>query len=409
VMKILQVVPAYFPAISIGGPIYSSLALARLLGGRHAVHAITTQLGLSAADRKMVIYDRMGRSACGGLLLYKKYYGYPNFTFSPSTAVWLSKEIANYDLAILHGIWNFPVVAAAHGCQQHCVPYVVFPHGTLLPERVRMRSTLAKHLMRQLCVQRMLEQAARVAYTSRYEERKTEEYVGSKPTGFVIPNVVDSAGFAGLPERGRFRLRYGIPATSQVLIHYGRIARVKGIELALKAVAALRRQGRDVILAIVGGDEAGYQTQVQAAVAELHLGSAVVFAGLLEREDAKSALVDADVFVLPSYSENFAMAAVEAMLCGLPVVVSDNVGIADELAHADVGVVVALDPDASLLTKALADLLDNKERRASLAKRGRQFAIESYDSPAVAERAEELVRVAVNGTVVRRNSDGKSP
>jgi glycosyltransferase involved in cell wall biosynthesis len=154
-----------------------------------------------------------------------------------------------------------------------------------------------------------------------------------------------------------------------------------------------------VVLAIVGGDSDGYQPNMQATIDELHLGDAVILAGLLGREDAKSALVDSDVFVLPSYSENFAMAAVEAMLCGLPVVVSDNVGIADELARADVGVVVRMDPSASSLTQAIAELLDDKERRASLSRRGRQFAIEHYDSDAVRGRIEELVNVAVNGPV----------
>lgn len=394
-MKILQVVPAYFPAISIGGPIFSSLALGRMLSRHHTVHVLTTQLGLAFDDARKVIYDSMGRSSCGGRLLYKKYYGYPNFTFSPGTAVWLQNEITNYDMAILHGVWNFPVLAAAHVCQQHRVPYVVFPHGTLLPERVEMRSALLKGLMLRVFAQRMLEQAARVAYTSRYEVRKTQQIVGSKPTPFLIPNIVESAEFRELPERGLFRRKHQISDSTRVLVHYGRIARVKGIELTLKSLAALRGAGEDVVLLIVGGDFDGYQQTVRATVDELGLSNAVVFTGLLGREDARSALVDSDIFVLPSYSENFAMAAVEAMLCRLPVVVSDNVGIADELAEADVGVAVTLDPEASSLTRALAELLRDDARRAYLAERGRTFAVDHYDGTAVQARVEDLVRAVV--------------
>jgi glycosyltransferase involved in cell wall biosynthesis len=163
----------------------------------------------------------------------------------------------------------------------------------------------------------------------------------------------------------------------------------------VKAVAALRRQHRDVVLVIVGGDDEGHKTNVQAVAAELGVEDAVIFAGLLGREEGKKALVDADVFVLPSHSENFGMAVVEAMLCRLPVVVSNNVGLAEDLVRADVGVMVSLEPDASSLTAALAALLDDKARRESLAERGRPFAIKNYDVAAVQARIEQLVNGAV--------------
>jgi glycosyltransferase involved in cell wall biosynthesis len=180
-----------------------------------------------------------------------------------------------------------------------------------------------------------------------------------------------------------------------MLLHYGRITRKKGLEFAVKALAALRRQGRNVVLAIVGGDDDGYKAKVQAMAADLRVEDAVIFAGLLGREEGKTALVDADIFVLPSHSENFGMAVVEAMLCLLPVVVSENVGLAEDLARADVGVVIRLDPDAGSLTQALTALLDNKTRRESLGIRGRQFAIENYDANAVRDQVNELLNSAL--------------
>jgi hypothetical protein len=86
----------------------------------------------------------------GGTLLYKRYFGYPNLTFSPSTLVWLLKEAKNYDLAILHGVWNFPIFAAAIVCRWRRIPYVLFPHGTLYRETVEMRSSLPKRLLLKL-------------------------------------------------------------------------------------------------------------------------------------------------------------------------------------------------------------------------------------------------------------------
>jgi glycosyltransferase involved in cell wall biosynthesis len=120
---------------------------------------------------------------------------------------------------------------------------------------------------------------------------------------------------------------------------------------------------------------------------------------MLDRDAAKEALVDADIFVLSSLSENFGMAVAEAMLCGLPVVISENVGLAQDIARADAGVVVTLDPDSKALTLALASLLDNKPRRQTLAEHGRRFAIDNYDEPAVEERVNQLIALATNRTL----------
>jgi glycosyltransferase involved in cell wall biosynthesis len=71
------------------------------------------------------------------------------------------------------------------------------------------------------------------------------------------------------------------------------------------------------------------------------------------------------------------------------------VGLAEDLARADVGVVIRLDPDAGSLTQALTALLDNKTRRESLGIRGRQFAIENYDANAVRDQVNELLNSAL--------------
>ena len=394
-MKILQVAPAYFPAISIGGPIFSTLAFAKVLCSKNHVDTLSTQLGLEKSDWPNVHYNHFGVSPAGGAIIYKKYFGYPNLTFSPGVLVWLLKEAHRYDLAILHGVWNFPLMAAAWVCQLRRVPYVIFPHGTLSREAVEQHSTAPKRLLLRLWVRRMLEGAARIAFTTQNEARRVTEHLHFNLHPFIIPNIVEASDFATLPQRGSFRANHGIGATTHILLHYGRIARVKGIEFTVKALAALRRQGRDVVLAIVGGDGEGHKARLQALVADLHVDDAVIFAGMLDREQGKCALVDADVFVLPSYSENFGMAVVEAMLCRLPVVVSSGVGLAEELARANVGVVVPLEPDASSLTQALAALLDDKARRESLGLRGHQFAVDSYDTPAVAAQIDQLVRAAV--------------
>jgi glycosyltransferase involved in cell wall biosynthesis len=393
-VKILQVSPAYFPAISIGGPIFSMFAIAKVLSRHHTVDTLTTQLGLCDSDRRKIIYDFHGRSLCGGSVIYKKYYGYPHFTFSPGTAVWLSKEVKNYHVAILHGIWNFPILAAANACQLHGVPYVVFPHGTLLPERIKLQSERKKMFFLDLAVRRLLMQAARVVFTTTYEVERTVSGLGLSVRPFVTPNIVEMSQFHDLPNRGAFRAEYGIDPNTKILLHYGRIARVKGIEYLIKALARLRQQQRSVILAIVGGDDENHKSDLDKLADHLGVSGAIVYTGLLDREAGKKAFIDSDIFVLPSLSENFGLSVVEAMACGLPVVISDNVGLAHEITRANAGVVVTLDREAEALTKELEALLDDDPKRCEFAERGRRFARERYDEPAVAERIHQLVTLA---------------
>jgi glycosyltransferase involved in cell wall biosynthesis len=298
-------------------------------------------------------------------------------------------------LAILHGVWNFPVIAAAQICHAQGVPYIVFPHGTLNPRAIELRASCQKHALLNLGVRKNLGHAARIAFSTHSEAERVAAYLRQPLTPFVLPNIVEASDFASLPERGSFRVRHGISESTQVIIHYGRVARVKGIEFVVRAVARLRGQKRDVVLVVVGGDEGGYRTHLENIASELGVRGSLIFTGLLDRQEGRKVLVDADVFVLASHSENFGIAVIEAMLCRIPVVVSDNVGLAEELVRGDVGVMVSVDADGVLLAKAIALLLDDKPRRQSLGKRGRQFAIDNYDVSAVQGRIEQLVAVSV--------------
>jgi glycosyltransferase involved in cell wall biosynthesis len=112
---------------------------------------------------------------------------------------------------------------------------------------------------------------------------------------------------------------------------------------------------------------------------------------MVEPTIGKQALIDADIFVLPSLSENFGMAVVEAMLCSLPVVISDNVGIAPDVASGGAGKVITLTPENDSLINTLAQLLQSSAERKALGARGREFAISHYDESAVSSRVDELL------------------
>ncbi|MBC7489090.1 MAG: glycosyltransferase [Glaciimonas sp.] len=393
-MKILQVSPAYYPAISIGGPIFSMLELEKqLIAEGHFVDTLTTHLGLTEAEKQQQPLDSIINCSEQNRRIYKRFYGHPHYTFSPSTLIWLMRHVNEYDVVLINGIWNFPILAAAIACRIRNVPYFIFPHGTLSVDAVSLKRATTKAVLLALFVRRIVKGALRVVFTTRMEERKVLAYIGGRVNAFVLPNMVDSKEFQHLPARGNFRARFGVAPDVTVLLHYGRVAKVKGVIDSVRALAAVRERIPNILYVIAGGCEPNYRQEIEIEAKTCGVSENIFFTGLLERSEGLRALVDADLFILPSVSENFGMAVVEAMLCELPVLISDNVGISFDVGKARAGAVVTLTPDGKALASAIVGLLLDETALRVLGQAGRRFALENYDTPAV--RSQLLTMLAL--------------
>jgi glycosyltransferase involved in cell wall biosynthesis len=96
----------------------------------------------------------------------------------------------------------------------------------------------------------------------------------------------------------------------------------------------------------------------------------------------------AEVFVLPSFSENFGIAAAEALLAGLPCVLGKGVAIAEEVAQAGAGIATSIEPKE--IAQALQMLLDDENRRTQMGRRAAALAKERYSLEAMGTRLKEL-------------------
>jgi len=121
-----------------------------------------------------------------------------------------------------------------------------------------------------------------------------------------------------------------------------------------------------------------------------NLGEYVIFTGMLSGEEKTAALKDSDVFVLPSYSENFGMAVVEAMAFGLPVIITRNVGIASDVILAKAGLVV--EKEEKELSEAILKILANPDLAKEMGQRGRRLVETEFSSSAVADKFIEVCK-----------------
>jgi glycosyltransferase involved in cell wall biosynthesis len=146
-----------------------------------------------------------------------------------------------------------------------------------------------------------------------------------------------------------------------VVLFLSRIDPKKGLDLLLRALAAVKAKGMPLALVIAGTGEQEFEAALRREARALGVDEDIVWAGFVDGREKLAALADADLFVLPSRSENFAVSVVEAMACGLPVVISDQIGIHREVAAAGAGVIVPCGTDE--LADALARLSADPQAR----------------------------------------------
>jgi glycosyltransferase involved in cell wall biosynthesis len=301
------------------------------------------------------------------------------------------REIEDVDLVHIHMLYRFPQAAAAAFCRKYSIPYTIQPHGSLEPMLFHKRERrLFKRLYEALVENRNLDRAAGVIYTAQ-GEADAARFLHLRPPEFIVPLGMDLALFD--QSATGFRDRYRLMG-KELVVWMGRLVSVKGLDVLITAFAALARQRPNVVLALIGPDNKGYTAALRRLMAHIGLmPERVIFTGPLQGYEKLAALKEADVFVLPSYTENFALAAVEAMAMGTPVIVSKGLKTAIGIAAAGAGLVVS--PEVGPLQEAIATILDDGELRARMGFAARRFA-EGLDWSVVVGKLEDAYRMMIN-------------
>lgn len=302
------------------------------------------------------------------------------FAYSPCLKRALRSQLRAFDLARVHGLYLYPQYAASVEAQRASIPYVVTPHGALDPW-VRRRGRLRKVVTGLAWHDRMLREAIAIHATTQAELDLFDSVIPAGPARRVVGNGVAAAHFQRLPPRGGLRAELGIDAATAVILFLGRLSSKKGIDILVRAVAQLGR--RDVALVIVGPDDEGLTSQLARLARELGISENTYLAGPRYGDERLAALADADVWTLPSHTENFGNAVIEAMAAGVPTIVSPAVNLSQEILAAGAGCVAA--PNPSAFEREVARLLDTPDERRRLAAAGRAFASQ-YDWANISEQ-----------------------
>jgi len=394
-MRILHVIPSL--AVRYGGPPKAAVEMCEELARRGERVAIYTT-DLDGSGRLDVPIGRPIFHESGLETRYYRAYPHGSYTFSLPLAAALRDSIAAFDIVHIHSLYRFSSTIAAFYARRARVPYIVRPHGTLDPYMFS-RHRLRKWPYELLFERRNLECAAAVHFTAA-EEMKLAQTLGLAFRGVIAPlGVAVPHGRRPGPEALNSRW----PATrgKKTLLYLGRLTLKKGLDLLAKAYGAISRERDDVHLLIAGPDDEGYGARVREWLRAERVLNRTTFTGMLLGEHKSIVLGGADIFVLPSFSENFGIAAVEAMAAGLPIVISNRVNIWREVALAGAG--IAVNCDVADLKRALLEVLDNRALRQEMGQAGRRLASESFSWPSAVDKL-----MAVYHDIVTRQVNGRS-
>lgn len=303
----------------------------------------------------------------------------------------LERAVLDADILHIHGLWEEVGHQASRLAHRHRKPAIFRPCGMLDPWSLA-QSRLKKQLYLALRARRDLNRAAALHFTTQTEADLTAALQLRAPA-LIEPNGVDLSEFEQLPAPGAFRSQHPQIGARPLLLFLSRIHPKKGLDLLIPALA--RAELENAVLIIAGPDENGYRAQVAKMVAQNGLDKRVIFTGMLQGADRIAAYADADLFVLPSYQENFGNVVIESLAAGTPVVISDQVNLHDEITKAAVGGVVPT--DVAALSHELSRWINDAALRHRAAALARPFVRARYDWNQIGARwAEHYARLVAS-------------
>jgi glycosyltransferase involved in cell wall biosynthesis len=389
-MRIVHVVPSL--AAVTGGPAQVAVQLTTALAKRgHRVQLLATQHGGKPVDTAPAREAGVDVQLCR---LARPAF----FRRSVEMKRRLVAALPATDVVHIHGLYLYPTWMAAGQAGPAGVPYLLRPHGLFEPFR-RARRGWRKQWADATYHRPVVRGAAAIHFASEIERRNALPLTLGRPS-IVIPNGLDLEVFGRLPPRGTFRAKYPELRTGRIVLHFGRVSRVKGLDVLTQAFARLAPRHSDLRLVIAGPATAEWGARLDRWLREAGIRDRTTVTGLLSGPDKYACLVDADVFALASPSESFGVAVVEALAAGTPVVVSDQVGICPQIAAADVGLVAPV--DVAAFATVMESLLADESRRRALSGRGPKFVRETYAWERIVPDLEQAYEGLIDGSRSRR-------
>jgi glycosyltransferase involved in cell wall biosynthesis len=330
--------------------------------------------------------DRPGWGALS--VHYHRRVGPGRFGYSPTlvsgvrASVREGRRAGGRVLVDSHGLWMFSDLAGYRAQRELQVARVAHPHGMLEPGALR-HSRAAKAVARLLWQASSLREATALRATSVREEASIRA-AGYQGTVFVIPNGID------VPAQDAERPEPASESSVRRLVFLGRIHPIKGLPLLLRAWGRLADRFPEWRLGIAGPDQLGHREELRALAGQLGVERRCDFVGAVHGPAKESLLRQAELLVLPSYSESFGLVVAEALAAGIPVVTTTGT---PWRRVEEKGCGWWVEPEVAALTAALGTALSQPASSLrAMGRRGRAWMAAEFSWSAIAAVADGAFR-----------------
>lgn len=381
-MKVLHLIPSYLPGNLALGPIQPTHFLNKELVKKGV--AVTVYTTNRDGCKKLNVPINREVDIDGVKVFYFRSFG-PSLSYF-SWGFWraIANTLGAFDVVHITSVFLAASTLGAYYARKFKKPYIISPHGSLMKEPLAKRSRFKKKVWISLLERRNLAGAAAIHFTVEAEKREYGEAGLPLKKSFVIPNGFDGSEFLKKLPSGFFRNKFNIPSEKKLVLFLGRISWKKGFDTLIPAFEKIVHAEPEALLVIAGRDDEGYRKKVEEWIIQRHLTDKVLFLGVALGDERLGAMKDSQVFVLPSYSENFAMTVVEAMFLGLPVVITKGVGVAPSVEKAGAGFVIEKNEED--LAVAVLEILHNQKLAQEMGERGKALVNAEFAKPAIADK-----------------------
>jgi glycosyltransferase involved in cell wall biosynthesis len=272
------------------------------------------------------------------------------FGFNAKLLPWLRANRWRFDGVIVHGLWQYCGYAASRALVGD-TPYMVFSHGMLDPyfKKKYPLKHLKKWLYWLVAEYWVLRRADRVLFTTIVEQRLAEQsFFIHRWNGQVVPFGACRPSGNSKTQIQSFFEKCPAVRGKRFLIYLGRIDPKKGCDMLVDAFAEAAKFDSGLDLVMAGPDRLLWSDELKKAAETAGIAHRVHWAGMLKGDAKWGAFFASEAFILPSHQENFGISAAEALACGRPVLLSDKVNIAEDIAKDGAGLTEADTPDGTL-------------------------------------------------------------
>ncbi|MEG4348828.1 hormogonium polysaccharide biosynthesis glycosyltransferase HpsP [Microcoleus sp. LAD1_D3] len=391
-MRIIQIIPSI--SLVYGGPSQMVLGLSAALASRGIdLTIITTDSNGDIGQHPLDVPLNQPIQQNGYQIIYFRCYPWRRYKFSFSLLQWLNENARQFDLAHIHAIFSPVTTFAAAIARYRQLPYIIRPCGMLDPADLQKKKRL-KQIYAAVLERPNLAGAAAIHFTSK-EEAKISERFGLDCTGkipvardLVIPLGVTAGLF---PKKLR-------ESQVPIILFMSRIEPKKGLDLLIPALESILGSGIEFHFILAGSNpqDADYEIKIKVQIQNSLLAKYTTITGFVSGDLKIELLTNADLFVLPSYYENFGIAVAEAMAAGVPVAISDRIHIAEDIQQAEAGWVGPLEVGA--IANSIKSALLNPQERQRRGLNGQEYAKKHYNWEAIAQQTIDAYQQILSST-----------